>query len=715
MTDLSALLHTLGIIDCAVLKHTHSNQFELVYRPHDWINWLLPQTDDSSPFVIPESSPFLTDFLIDAEMFWAKQQAGKLHSGIWSEDCYDNAGEKLTLRLEAIAACANKHNYLVINNIREKFELKQSTLQTARELLISHEKVLAQHDLLSKKLPSVLKKSTSPHDLCLPIKEAIQNTSVGVIITDSANKVLFKNSATKNLFEADKLPSEIDQHKLILDLLVRQYPESEEIFLQQKAWSGELYWHYPPAFHKWLQATIAPVIDDNRNVCYWIFTLSDNTRVKYLLENNEKLALYDVLTGLPNRQYFWQTLEQRIVDEARFHLLYIDMHQFKKVNEQFGHSTGDSFLEQAAARLEQLVDTPHFIARIGTDEFAVIMNDNTTLSRVENQKHIMLVSEQICSAFKQPFYTQNDNSYTLSAHIGIAHYPEHASQADQILKSAYIALEEARTDANLIGIQFYSHHLQKIVETRYSLEQKLRYAIEFGGFQLFLQPIIDLQTDAIVKAEALLRWQLSENEWVAPDTFIPIAERTGLIIPLGKWVISEVCRLLAEFAAKDINIKLTINLSPSQVSDANLLDFIKAEVNREGVNPQLMELELTEGVLVDDYDKAMALLSALREFGVTIAIDDFGTGYSSLSYLKHLPIDDLKIDRSFIFDIDKNEDDKAIVLAVLAMAKQLQLNVIAEGVETKAHRDFLRENHCALAQGYYYSRPVPIEQFYGLL
>jgi EAL domain-containing protein (putative c-di-GMP-specific phosphodiesterase class I) len=282
------------------------------------------------------------------------------------------------------------------------------------------------------------------------------------------------------------------------------------------------------------------------------------------------------------------------------------------------------------------------------------------------------------------------------------------------MKYADLALHHAK-QRGADPVQFYSLDLKIASERRLKLEEALRHAIERNQFELHIQPIFDLCSNKIVKAEALLRWHISDEETISPEEFIPIAEESGQIVSIGRWVISEVCRVLARLTKESLSIPLSLNLSPRQISDRHLFDFINNAVIKNRVSPDLLELEITEGVLVDNHEKVRKLLQELREMGVRVAIDDFGTGYSSLSYLKYLPIDCLKIDQSFVFDLATNPDDQAIVLAVIAMAKSLKLKVIAEGIETELQKRFLEEHECLTGQGFYLSSPLPIHDLIGLV
>ena len=711
----SSLFQALGIIDCGILRYLGRRHFEVVFAKDDWFYTLLPEATNGPQFELTEHCAFLNDFLLDADEFWQKHSAGQIHSGIWTEDT--KTGQ---LHLEAIAAYSSGEKFIVINNVFHEFQAQQKTLQVARELLLTNDKLQSQHQYMNDRLTSVLSQNASLLELNLPIQQAIESASIGVIISDAQGKAISINPAAWSLFEMQPDSADRSPMSIVSELFEDQYPESERVYSNHSNWSGEFFWHYPPRYNKWIQAEFKPIFDEQRVFKHWVITLSDMTRIKYLLQNNESLALHDSLTGLPNRQYFWQTLEQSISAGKHFYIMYMDIQQFKNINELYGHLTGDAMLIAVSKRLKKTLQKEDFLARIGADEFAVVMFNNR---HDPNQKDGELndlfdqcatLANQIREESKRPYYTERDERCVLPLRVGIASYPQDSAQAETLMKAADLALHAAKLFAQ-DPIQFYSKDLKEASEARLRMEAMLRDAIANEELELYLQPILDLSSGKVVKAEALLRWFPDHNTVISPDVFIPVAEQSGLIFPLGKWVITKVCEVLASFRRHNINIKLSMNLSPHQVSDHRLFDFIKSTADRLGVDAHKLELELTEGVLVDNYEKARKLLGSLRDMGVTIAIDDFGTGYSSLSYLKHLPIDHLKIDRSFVKDLDTDDDDRAIVLAILAMANQLKLTVIAEGVETQAQCDFLKQHNCASAQGFLYGRPMPVEDFFKYL
>ncbi len=708
-----SLIQALGIIDCAVFKLRSGSLFEVVQSTPSWVNKLVPSINNGDTVDLSDVSLFLTDFLFDAREFWKLHSSGQVHSGIWTEALKNDT----SLHLEAIAASAGLDQYLVINNVNDVYVRQQETLQVARELLISNDRVIEKHDYMHERLRSVLLQQNMSAEGNLPIREAIQYASIGVVITDVEFHISESNPSSYKIFELEVGLSDQSPIDVILNLLNKQFPEKDRIFETQSSWTGELYWHLPPSYHKWIQLGIHPVKDEHGNLCNWIFTTSDVTRVKYLLQTNADLSLHDALTKLPNRQYFWQTLDQTIARQTPFYVIYLDISNFKNINELYGHLTGDQLLVQVAQRLRKLIPEQDFIARIGADEFAVVHFAKDNIAKPDFKAYLddtISLTQLLSTASHEPYYTNKDRRCELPLKIGVSTYPNDAGAVEELMKYADLALHHAKQPGTE-PIQFYSLDLKIASERRLMLEEALRHAIEKEQFELYVQPIYDLRTNRIVKAETLLRWHISNDEMISPEIFIPIAEQSGQIVAIGRWVISNVCKLLAQLSTQNLSVPLSLNLSPRQISDRHLFDFINNAVIKHKVSPHLLELEITEGVLVDNHERVRKLLQELREMGVTVAIDDFGTGYSSLSYLKYLPIDSLKIDQSFVFDLDYNSDDQAIVLAVIAMAKSLKLGVVAEGIETVQQRNFLEQHDCIIGQGFFLSRPLAIYDFIKLI
>jgi diguanylate cyclase (GGDEF)-like protein len=709
----ASLLTALGFLDCVVFRRLSPSKFEILHKAGNWLDELLPETVGATVFSLGHNSAYLEDFLIDAENLWQVNKNGRIESGMWSEQLSSQL-----IRLEASAVVADKQNYLVVNKLDAKYRQKQETLQIAREFLLSADKVSAQHDYLHARLEELLSEPNRSVSATPPVAHVLLQTDLGVAILDSELTLLNSNPALRSVFDDTNVKISLPPDKLVLELFRNQYPECDRIFSTASSWTGEIHWLNPPLQGKWLKLSIHPIKNDAQTVQNWVISVSDVTQVKYLLKRNEKLTHFDALTNLPNRQYFWQKLESKIQQNRPFYLLYIDIKQFKRINEIHGHVVGDEVIKDLSLRLSAITHVDDMIARIGGTEFAVIMELNHFHTQIssQDQEHAVEFAEKLISASCLPFYVSSGLKCEIGLNVGAAAFPRDTNSAEELMKYADLAVYAAKKK-EISSISFYSQELIDASRNRIEIEDALRNALQNQEFELFLQPMVDLSSGKIIKAEALIRWHHPNGHLVSPDDFIPIAEQTGLIIPIGKWVIKEACAILKQLATKGVEISLSVNLSPRQVSDRQLFEFIKDSVTKAKVNPQKLELELTEGVLLDNYDKAQFLLAEVRELGMSTSIDDFGTGYSSLAYLQKLPIDRLKIDRSFINEINENnqENDSAIILAVIAMAHNLKLEVIAEGVETELQKDFLKQNNCDIVQGFLFSRPVPFKEFCKLL
>jgi diguanylate cyclase (GGDEF)-like protein len=712
----TSLFHDLDLLDCVIFERTGINKFEVLYNAQQWLFDLLPETIDKTTFQFEQNSLYLEDFLIDAEALWASKTPGSVDSGIWSEAL---ANDQL-LRLEASANVNNGRYYLIVHKLKDKFDQKQKTLQIARELLLSNDKITEQHEHLHAQMDELLSQSERSKAFQQPIIQALEQTDLGVAILDPNLQLVKGNPALQTLFNDSHIEIKPPIDRLILELFKKQYPEYERVFATKSAWTGELCWLNPPEQGKWLKVTIHPITNMNQELQYWMFSVSDVTQIKFLLKRNEKLTHFDVLTDLPNRQYFWQQLEYKIKNNRSFYLLYIDIKHFKRINELHGHIVGDRIIKDLAKRLQSVTRVDDHIARIGGTEFAIIMELDHFHSQFSSadQTQCKTFVKELIRASALPFYLESGSQCEVGLNVGAAAYPIDSSDAEELMKFADLAVFSAKKQTNS-SLEFYSKKLVDASLRRIELEDALHKAITNNEFELFLQPIIDIASGKMAKAEALIRWRLPNGSLVSPDEFIPLAEQTGLIVPIGKWVITQACQYLAKLNSINQQLKISVNLSPRQINDRQILDFIKTALLKENVSPKWFELELTEGVLIDNYDKVHFLLTELRTLGISVSIDDFGTGYSSLSYLQKLPIDHIKIDRSFTMSLSENQQDDtgnaAIILAVIAMAKSLKLGVIAEGVETVSQKDFLMRHQCHIAQGYLFSRPLPFKEFCALM
>jgi diguanylate cyclase (GGDEF)-like protein/PAS domain S-box-containing protein len=424
------------------------------------------------------------------------------------------------------------------------------------------------------------------------------------------------------------------------------------------------------------------------------------------------LANYDTLTSLPNRALFHQRLQRSLVHAERFNeglaVLFIDLDRFKNVNDTLGHDAGDRVLQAVAARLKTCLREVDTLARLGGDEFAVLIEQVTDTRMVGSvaRKLLKTVAEVLMLG---------EQEYHITASIGISTYPADGSDGTALLKYADIAMYRAK-ERGKNNAQFYAAAMNAHSMARLSLETGLRHALERGEFLLHYQPKVDIASGRITGMEALVRWMRPGSGMVSPADFIPLAEESGLIVPIGAWVLQEACKRNRAWGIVGMPpLRVAVNLSARQFAQANLVSDVARILDASGLAPKFLELEITESMVMDNPERAIQTLRQLKSMGIALAIDDFGTGYSSLGYLKRFPIDNIKIDRSFIKDIPANSDDATITRTIIDMTHNLRLKVVAEGVETVAQRDFLRQHGCDEMQGYYFSRPLAADAFVTLV
>lgn len=438
----------------------------------------------------------------------------------------------------------------------------------------------------------------------------------------------------------------------------------------------------------------------------------DVTQVREMLKRLEHVAFHDHLTGIANRRYFKDQLERAVLMAKRrsdkVGLMLIDLDSFKQINDAWGHDTGDLVLKKVAQRLQNLVRVSDVVARLGGDEFGIVL---TSLDATESMSSL---AERIIHKLEEPHLVDGRNLHT-GCSIGLAAFPHDAGNANDLQQCADLAMYHAKGDSGG-GFHFFDSKLQKNARQRLDMEIDLRDALETGRFEVFYQPIVSLTDDKIIGAEALLRLRRPDRSLIPPGDFIPLAEQTGLIEPIGDWVLDQVCRDIRSWLDRGQRTpKVAFNLSGIQLRSPDLAQRIEKTLSQAGVPAHLIEAEITESVLVNTNGTASNLLHELREIGLSLAIDDFGTGYSCLSYLRHLPVSKLKVDRSFVMDMLESADALAIVDAIISLGNSLKLHVLAEGIERLEQKNILLSKGCIEGQGYHFSRPVPVEEFERLL
>ncbi|MBY4898291.1 bifunctional diguanylate cyclase/phosphodiesterase [Cupriavidus sp. AU9028] len=419
------------------------------------------------------------------------------------------------------------------------------------------------------------------------------------------------------------------------------------------------------------------------------------------------LALHDKLTKLPNRALLEDRFEQAIQSaarmEERFAVMFVDLDGFKGVNDAYGHQAGDQLLIEVANRIRSAVRAEDTVSRVGGDEFVL-------LARVKAPEDAGELANRLLLSLREPISAAGQ-SLNVSGSIGIAVYPEDGTEQRELMRHADAAMYHAK-GLGRDGFSFFEPSMNQHAQAQQSLAQDLRVALRQGGLELHYQPKVAAPNNRVLGAEALLRWNHPTLGMVSPDTLIPLAERTGLIVPLGQWVLNTACEQLAKWHAHgNTDWTMSVNLSALQFADPHLVEMVRSAISRHRLNPGRLILEITESVAMRDVDLSLAVLQQLHDMGVRIAIDDFGTGYSSLLYLKRIPACELKIDRGFVRDLKEEGEDAAIVSAIIALGQTLKLNIVAEGVETAAQQDFLTRLGCDMLQGYLLGKPVPADEF----
>ncbi|MEN3297791.1 MAG: hypothetical protein V7642_7044 [Burkholderiales bacterium] len=531
-----------------------------------------------------------------------------------------------------------------------------------------------------------------------------------IVVRGLDNRVRFWNKGAERLYgwTAEEVAGRSIEQLLYRD--PAQYHEATRRVIEHGEWSGEIDERRKDGIALTVEAHWTLLQDEDGQPQSILAIKTDITPRKAAEREIQTLAFYDPLTKLPNRLLLTDRLQHALEQSMRTGtegaLLFIDLDNFKTINDTLGHDMGDLLLQQVALRLVECVRKSDTVARLGGDEF-VVMLENVGTTPAIAVEHVRAAGEKILAALNQPFRF-DAYEYHSTPSIGIALFQDHQHNVGELLKRADLAMYQAKA-AGRNTLRFFDPAMQAAVTARAVLEADIRQGLREKQFLLHYQPQVE-GAGRVTGVEALVRWQHPRRGMVSPAEFIPLAEETGLILCLGQWVLETACVQLAAWAerADMAHFTMAVNVSARQFRHPDFMDQVLTVLERTGADPHKLKLELTESVLVDNLDDAIAKMSALKAKGVGFSLDDFGTGYSSLSYLKRLPLDALKIDRSFVSDVLKDPNDGAIARTIVALAQSLGLAVIAEGVETEAQRDFLARHGCDAYQGYLFSRPLPI-------
>jgi diguanylate cyclase (GGDEF)-like protein/PAS domain S-box-containing protein len=534
-------------------------------------------------------------------------------------------------------------------------------------------------------------------------------TREGVVVTDSHGSIVHVNRAFMEItgYKEEEVLG-INPKKFKSG---RHGPEFYQTMFQalhaSGQWSGEI-WNRRKngeIFPQW--QSIRAIKDENSEISHYVAVFSDITAIKRSQRELVHLAHYDPLTGLPNRLLFTDRTEQALAhaqaSKRGCALLLIDLDHFKNINDSLGHGVGDQVLKIVAERLTTLFSGGITLARLGGDEFAVLAENCQQVAQAA------ALAQSVIDGLKKPFVFEGHQLF-ISASVGISLFPNDALNAEQLLRNADSALFKAKS-AGREGYALYTEELTAHAQQRVELASELRRAIDHDELRVFYQPIHDLHTGGMVGVEALVRWQHPERGLVSPGEFIPIAEQSGLIGDIDAWVLTHACEQMSQWRTAGVGLDfIAVNVSSRLFGRADLYQHVAQVLHDTGLDPSCLELEVTESAVMEDPDSAIEQLHRLRELGLRLAIDDFGTGYSSLLRLKRMPVQMLKIDQGFVAGLPHDEDDVAIVRAIIALANTLGMSVLAEGIERADQASFLLENHCELGQGYWFGRPQSAEQ-----
>jgi diguanylate cyclase (GGDEF)-like protein/PAS domain S-box-containing protein len=543
------------------------------------------------------------------------------------------------------------------------------------------------------------------------LSSACEQSPASIVITDNRGNIQYVNPKFEAItgYSAAEVRGKNPKILKTGHTPPEQYRQLWETITHGKTWTGEFLNQKKNGDYFWETASISPVKDVNGQITHFVAVKEDITAHKETAEMLVYQAHYDLLTDLPNRALAIDHLKLAISQAEREQeyvaVLLIDLDHFKSVNESIGHDVGDLLLCHVAERLKQHIQPGDTLARLGGDEFLII------LQGLEDLEQVLPFGQHLLEKIEQPYLLRNIECFS-SASIGVAIYPLDSQSASILLRNADIALYNAKNSGRK-NIKCFESGMNLRAQRRHQVASQLRRALEFNEFSLVFQPLVDLRRGCIAGAEALLRWQNPTLGWILPGEFIPVAEETGLILPIGDWVIDAACKQLHQWRdSLGDTFSLAINLSSRQFKTARLADTVLEALQRYHIPTHQLELEITESLLLDDQPTTQHLMDRFKAMGVRLSIDDFGTGYSALSYLRRFSLDVLKIDRSFVGDLPENQDLGSLVKAIIFMAHELNLEVIAEGVETKAQMDFLKSQGCDYGQGFWFNQALPPDEFF---
>lgn len=719
MNILEGVLARLGVV---VLEKIDDQNFRLSSSCPSWFQGLLGKSISSDTFldkiieieVLSMAFPFIENFMTDAEAFWqdtGNAQEVSEQSGIWTE--IDQSG--FEYQLEAKAMLVNGKAVLLIENLSDSFANQHAIYQKARDIALINEKLISELNYRQRRLQSEierhLRSESSVHDISASIE---RNTSAVLVCLPDGDVEVF-NKALIDIYEMN-----VDEQIVrasILDKWVSEaekiYPEIHRVLRSGSYWEGEFKTRDFNGLEKWIRLSIGPVKNEVGDIAHFVCVANDLSDYRCSTNDWGNVGEYDYNTHLPNRRQFWKYMESAFEANAGAEemvaLLYIDIDYFKRINDEYGQFSGDFLLSALASRISRNTKHRDFVAHLGGDEFVIL------LRFVETEQSVHGMAERLLSTINEPL-SLDGRPISVTVSIGCVVEQFKNTDAKSLLRKSDLAMYAAK-ELGKAQVRVYSADLENHMPLRRQREHELIDAIEQEQFILEFQPQVAIPEQAAsksIRVEALVRWQHPDLGLIGPSEFIAIAEEAGSIVPIGGWVLMKACELGVQMLNSGLDLNLAVNISVKQLRHPKFYELLMNCIERSGFPPDRLELEITESSFLKEMDQVIILLNKIRLHGVMVALDDFGSGFSSLNYLKRLPVDYLKIDRSFVRDLPEDLESKAITTSVIQLAHQLGMKVIAEGVETVQQLDFLKENDVDFIQGYYFHRPMSAESIQKL-
>tara|TARA_R110002049_G_scaffold93504_4_gene231134 strand:+ start:462 stop:2648 length:2187 start_codon:yes stop_codon:yes gene_type:complete len=710
MSLLTGIIQELGVV---ALAKQGNGEFKLLNTQCPWFLGLLKSLDcpisEPNSYIkygsLCESFPFIENFLLDAEESWNSLDSRTIRSGIWTElDLKNNE-----YQLEARACNIQGEAILLIENHSPVFYKHQGVYQKARDIALLNEKLICELNLRQRQLQNEIERHILQSNSIQQVADSIQGHTSAVMICQPNGDVEVINKALVDIYQLDqadglKRVSLLDQW---ITEAERVYPELKRVIENGSYWEGEFESKNASGITRWVRLTIGPIKEQDGSVSHYVCVANDISEFRSASAENSAEHGYDFTTHLPNRRHFWRHInsmaESAQSSEYGMALMYIDLDYFKRVNDDLGHQAGDFLLSTIATRISRCAKYHDFVAHLGGDEFVVVMQ------HIETMEQLQIVADRILAAVREPLFV-NEQSILMSASIGIATNFDSQIEPTDLVRQADLAMYAAK-ELGKGQARFYEAHMERNIPHKLQRERELVDALEKQEFVLHFQPQISISGNESLRAEALIRWQHPDYGLLAPADFIAIAEESGLIIPIGTWVLKQACHSGADLINRDQETCIAVNISAKQLKHPDFYKSLTQSLSESGFPASLLELEITESCFLEDMDVVITLLNTIRKLGVTIALDDFGTGFSSLNYLRKLPVDYLKIDRSFIQELQIDHESQAITASVINLAQELNIRIIAEGVETQAQFEFLQRRHVNFVQGFLFYKPLALNMF----